>query len=81
MGETEVEWVGRWWGNTSHLCYSNTSVFNSSHDQVETISTCILLLDGCVEVVGPWCGLKDECSQVGLILPLFDELTWPRWLR
>ena len=37
MGETEVEWVGRWWGNTSHLCYSNTSVFNSSHDQVETI--------------------------------------------
>ena len=34
-----------------------------------------------VEVVGPWCGLKDECSQVGLILPLFDELTWPRWLR
>ena len=38
MGETEVEWVGRWWGNTSHLCYSNTSIFNSSHDQVETIS-------------------------------------------
>ena len=28
-----------------------------------------------------WCGLKDDCSQKGLILPLFFELTWPHYMR
>ena len=28
-----------------------------------------------------WCGPKDECSQKGMILPIFNEVTWPIWLR
>lgn len=28
-----------------------------------------------------WCGVKDDCSQKGMWLPLFNELTWPRWFR
>ena len=28
-----------------------------------------------------WCGPKDECSQKGMILPIFNEVTWPVWLR
>ena len=28
-----------------------------------------------------WCRPKDECSQQGMILPLFIEVTWPLWVR
>ena len=28
-----------------------------------------------------WCGPKDECLQKGMILPIFNEVTWPIWLR
>ena len=27
------------------------------------------------------CGSKDICSQKGILLPLFIEVTWPWWLR
>ena len=27
------------------------------------------------------CGPKDVCSQKGILLPLFIEVTWPWWLR
>ena len=27
------------------------------------------------------CGPKDTCSQKGIILPLFIEVTWPWWFR
>ena len=57
--------VGRWTGNLTHLCYTNITDFNNTHDIV----------------IGPWCGEKDVRSQVGFILPLIDEMTWPLWLR
>ena len=28
-----------------------------------------------------WCGAKDECSQVGLLLPIFDDFIWHPWVR
>ena len=28
-----------------------------------------------------WCGTKDDCSQTGMILPIFNEVTWPIWVR
>ena len=28
-----------------------------------------------------WCGLKDECSGKGMLLPLFFEETWAWQLR
>ena len=28
-----------------------------------------------------WCGTKDDCSKKGMILPIFNEVTWPLWLR
>ena len=28
-----------------------------------------------------WCGVKDSCTQKGLLLPLFQEVTWSKELR
>ena len=28
-----------------------------------------------------FCGKKDHCSNIGMVLPLFMELTWPWQLR
>jgi hypothetical protein len=36
----------------------------------------------CYEAAGgSWCGLKDDCSQKGMWLPIFNEQTWPKWFR
>ena len=34
-----------------------------------------------VAVSSDWCGLKDDCSQKGMWLPIFNEQTWPHWFR
>jgi len=31
--------------------------------------------------VDPWCGLKDSCTQKGLIMPFFQEVTWSKNFR
>ena len=54
-----------WQSNLTHICFNNVSDYNSSHQLVWQ----------------HWCGEKDECSQVALLLPIFNEQTWPSWLR
>ena len=54
-----------WQSNLTHICFNNVSDYNPSHQLVWQ----------------RWCGEKDECSQVALLLPIFNEQTWPSWLR
>ena len=58
---------GLWVENVSHLCYSQHygDGYNVTPEDTVTVA----------------CGPKDICSQKGMILPIFIEVTWPWWLR
>ena len=48
-------------------------------ENVTNICYSVAGTDGIAEV--EFCGRKDRCSSLGMVLPLFMEMTWPWQLR